>query len=90
MVSWSYRKNVDNCFDRASCLAGLYEVDQEDLSARLTWTSKDENIRITAYGNNLTDERYITGGTPLVDVTATAGTIYNLPRTYGIEAAYKF
>lgn len=90
MVSWSYRKNVDNCFDRASCLSGLYEVDQEDLSARLTWTSPDENFRITAYGNNLTDERYITGGTPLVDVTATAGTIYNLPRTYGIEAAYKF
>jgi hypothetical protein len=24
----------------------------------------------------------------LVDVTETAGTIYNLPRTYGIEAAY--
>ncbi|NND68300.1 MAG: TonB-dependent receptor [Halioglobus sp.] len=90
MVSWSYRKNVDNCFDRASCLSGLYEVDQEELSARLTWTSPDENIRVTAYGNNLTDERYITGGTPLVDVTETAGTIYNLPRTYGIEAAYKF
>jgi hypothetical protein len=23
-----------------------------------------------------------------VDVTETAGTIYNLPRTYGVEAAY--
>ncbi len=90
MVAWSYRKNVDNCFDRASCLSGLYEVDQEDLSARLTWTSNDENLRITAYGNNLTDERYITGGTPLVDVTETAGTIYNLPRTYGVELAFKF
>jgi iron complex outermembrane receptor protein len=88
MVSWSYRTDVDNCFDRGSCLAGLYEVDQEDVSARLTWLSRDEQWRITAYGNNLTDDRYIIGGTPLVDVTATAGTVYSLPRTYGVEAAY--
>lgn len=88
LLSWSYRADVDNCFDRSSCLSGLYKVDQEDLSARLTWFSPDQNLRITAYGNNLTDERYITGGTPLVDVTETAGTIYNIPRTYGIEIAY--
>ncbi len=90
LVSWSYRANVDNCFDRSSCLSGLYLTDQEDLSARLTWFSSDENLRISAYGNNLTDERYVTGGTPLVDVTETAGTVYNLPRTYGVEVAYSF
>lgn len=88
MLSWSYRTNVDNCFDSSSCAAGVYKVDQEDVSARLTWTSPDEAWRVTAYGNNLTDDRYVTGGTPLVDVTETAGTIYNLPRTYGVEAAY--
>ena len=42
----------------------------------------------TAFGSNLTDDRYVIGGTPLVDNTATAATIYNVPRTYGIEAAY--
>ena len=89
-LSWSYRTNVDNCFDRASCLSGLYEVDQEDLSARLTWMSPGQNLRLTAYGNNLTDDRYIIGGTPLVDVTETAGTVYNLPRTYGVEIDYRF
>ncbi len=88
MVSWSYRTSVDNCFDVSSCISGIYKVDQEDVSARLTWTSQDEAWRVTAYGNNLTDDRYVTGGTPLVDVTETAGTIYNLPRTYGVEAAY--
>jgi iron complex outermembrane receptor protein len=88
MVSWSYRTSLDNCFDRASCLSGVYKVDQEDVSARLTWTSPESAWRISAYGNNLTDDRYVTGGTPLVDVTETAGTIYNLPRTYGVEAAY--
>jgi iron complex outermembrane receptor protein len=50
--------------------------------------SRNERLRVTAYGNNLTDERFVTGGTPLVDVTSTAGTIYNIPRTYGVELAY--
>ena len=90
MVSYSYRTNLDNCFDRSSCLSGLYEVDQEDVSARLTWLSPEQTWRVTAYGNNLTDERYVTGGTPLVDVTETAGTIYNDPRMYGVEVAYEF
>jgi len=88
MVSWSYRTNLDNCFDYSSCKSGLCKVDQEDVVARLTWTSPDMNWRVSAFGYNLTDDRYIFGGTPLVDVTETAGTVYNPPRTYGIEAAY--
>jgi iron complex outermembrane recepter protein len=88
MLSWSYRSNLDNCFDHSSCLSGVYKVDQEDVTARLTWNSPDMVWRVSAFGNNITDERYVTGGTPLVDVTETAGTIYNQPRTYGIEAAY--
>jgi len=88
LLSWSYRTNLDNCFDASSCLSGIYKVDQEDVSARLTWNSPDMAWRVTAFGNNLTDDRYVTGGTPLVDVTSTAGTIYNQPRTYGLEAAY--
>ncbi|MFT4517784.1 MAG: iron complex outermembrane receptor protein [Halioglobus sp.] len=88
MISWSYRTGLDNCFDHASCLSGVYLVDQEDVSAQITWTSPEDSWRVTAYGNNLTDDRYVTGGTPLVGVTQTAGTVYNLPRTYGIEAAY--
>jgi iron complex outermembrane recepter protein len=90
MISWSYRTNLQNCFDATSCLSGVYKVDQEDLSARLTWNSPDMNWRVTGFGNNLTDDRYVQGGTPLVDVTSTAGTTYNLPRTYGIEAAYNW
>ena len=90
MVSWSLRADVDNCFDRSSCLSELYLVDQEELSARLTWLSQDESLRVTAYGTNLTDETYIIGGTPLIDVTQTAGIQYNIPRMYGVEFSYKF
>ncbi len=88
MASWSLRTDIDNCFDQASCLSGKYLNDQEDVSASITWISPDESWRVAAYGKNLTDERYIIGGTPLVDLTETAGTVYNLPRTYGIEASY--
>jgi len=88
MLSWSYRTNLDNCFDASSCLSGIYKVDQEDFTARLTWNSPDRSWRVTAFGNNLTDERYSEGGTPLVDVTSTGGNVYNQPRTYGVEAAY--
>jgi iron complex outermembrane receptor protein len=87
-LSWSYRTNLDNCFDHSSCVSGLYKVDQTDVSARLTWNSPNMVWRVTAFGNNLTDDRYINGGTPLVDVTSTAGVTYNMPRTYGVEAAY--
>lgn len=86
----SYRKNVNNCFDRSSCLLDLYEVDQYDLSARLTWLSPGDAWRVTAYGNNLTNYRYIEGGTPLVDVTETAGVIYNAPKMYGVEVAFNW
>jgi iron complex outermembrane receptor protein len=64
LIQYSLRKNIDGCFDRASCLAGLYLVDTEELGARLTWESPNSQWRVTAYGNNLTDERTILGGTP--------------------------
>ena len=88
MLSWSYRTNLNNCFDASSCLTDIYKVNQEDVTARLTWNSPDMNWRVSAFGYNLSDDRYVIGGTPLVDNTATAATIYNTPRTYGIEAAY--
>jgi iron complex outermembrane receptor protein len=85
MVSWSYRTNLNNCFDASSCLSGIYKVDQEDVTARLSWYSPDSAWRLIAFGRNLTDDRYIIGGTPLLDTAATG---YNQPRTYGLEAAY--
>jgi iron complex outermembrane receptor protein len=89
-LQYSLRKDVDNCFDRASCLVGIYKGDQKDLSARLSWLSNRENWRVTLWGANLTDDRYIEGGTPLVDVTETAGVVYNMPRSYGLEASFNW
>ncbi len=81
----SLRTDVDNCFDVSSCESGVYKDNQRDISARLTWTSPDKAWSVAAYGTNLSDERFIVGGTPLVDVTQTAGTVYNDPKMYGAE-----
>ncbi|NNE56617.1 MAG: TonB-dependent receptor [Hellea sp.] len=89
-VQYSLRNNIEQCFDRGSCLDGRYRTDQDDLSARLTWISNKEDLRLTAFVNNLTDSRYIIGGTPLVDVVRTGGTVYNVPRTYGLELSADF
>jgi iron complex outermembrane receptor protein len=89
-VQWSYRTHVDNCFDVASCNSGAYLTNQQAVGARVTWVSKDSKWGASAYVSNLTDQRYITGGTPLVDVTETAGTVYNEPRMYGLETHYSW
>lgn len=89
-IQFSFRKDVDNCFDVSSCDSGIYKVNQRDISARLTWASPDKSWSLSAYGNNLSDQRYIIGGTPLVDVTQTAGVVYSDPRMYGIETHYSW
>jgi iron complex outermembrane recepter protein len=89
-VQWSMRTDVENCFDRASCLSGAYLGNQRDVGARLTWSSPDKRWGAAAYGTNLLNQRYIIGGIPLVDVTQTGGMVYNDPRMYGIEAHYSW
>jgi iron complex outermembrane recepter protein len=89
-AQFSLRTEVDNCFDASSCDSGAYKVNQRDIGARLTWLSPDKAWSVTAYGNNLADQRYIIGGTPLVDGTQTAGTVYNEPRMYGVETHYSW
>ena len=86
----SYRKDLPGCFDRSSCLTGIYEHDEFDLSARLTWRSPRTNWRVSIFGSNLTNYRHIAGGIPLVDLMNTAGLQYNHPKSYGMELAYNW
>ena len=89
-ISFSLREDVDNCFDYSSCVSEIYLGDQKNLSARLTWLSPEKLYRITAFGTNIEDERYIVGGTPLTDLIETAGVVYSLPRMYGVELSARF
>jgi iron complex outermembrane receptor protein len=90
-LQYSYKSDIDYCFDAASCDSGLWlEEDQHDLSARITWISPDETWVGAIYGNNLTDEDYIVGGTALVESQGVGGYSVATPTTYGVELKYTF
>jgi iron complex outermembrane receptor protein len=90
-IQFSYKSDIDYCFDSASCRSGLWlEDEQRDLSARVTWISKDEKWVGAVYGNNLTDEDYIVGGSALVDSQGAGGYAAATPTTYGVELKYTF
>ena len=87
----TYKKDINNCFDWASCQwengKGM-EYDFYSLNARLTWRSTNEAIRVTAYGNNLTDNQSAEGGNPLIGSTESRAVDWSAPRSYGVELAY--
>lgn len=90
-VDASYKKDINSCFDYASCLwrdgdGTLFDV--YALNARLTWFSTDEKVRITAYGNNLTDNQSASNSLPLIGSTQSRAIYWGDPRTYGVELAY--
>lgn len=58
------------------------------LNAGLTWQTRIENFRITAYGNNLTDNQANVTALPLVGATQSTGIAWSDTRTYGVELAY--
>lgn len=89
-IQWSKRFQQDACFERGSCESGLYLRDQQDVSARLTWTSPEDRYSVALYGTNLTDEDHIIGGQPLVDSFGFGGAIPAPPRMYGAEVNVRF
>jgi iron complex outermembrane receptor protein len=90
-IQYSYKSDIDYCFDSASCRSGLWlEDNQQDLGARVTWLSRDEKWVGAVYGTNLTEQNYIVGGTALVESQGVGGFANATPRTYGIELQYKF
>lgn len=90
-VQYSWKSDIDYCFDSASCRSGLWlEDEQRDLSARLTWVSVDEKWVGALYGTNLTEEDYYVGGSALVESEGVGGFANATPRMYGVELQYKF
>jgi len=90
-VDATYKKDTSACFDWASCEwqngKGVL-FDFYSLNARLTWLSRDEKIRVTAYGNNLTDNQSRTSSLPLIGSTQSWAVGWSDPLTYGVELAY--
>lgn len=92
-VDATYKKDTSACFDWASCNwqnGNGVLFDFYALNARLTWLSKDEKIRVTAYGNNLTDNQSRTSSLPLIGSTQSWAVGWSDPLTYGVELAYSW
>jgi len=90
-IQGSLKKDIDYCFDSASCDTGLWLQDEQyDLSARVSWMSNDGKWLGAIYGSNLTDEDHIIGGTALVESAGVGGVVAAAPRMYGAELKYSF
>lgn len=60
------------------------------LNARMGYTPLSKNWSITAFVNNLTDERYKTNVSDIRDITASYVRTFGSPRTYGLELSFEF
>jgi iron complex outermembrane receptor protein len=90
-VQASLKHDIDYCFDATSCIDGRWlEDEQFDLSARITWLSNDGKWIGAIYGNNLTEEEHIVGGTALLESAGVGGVAVTAPRMYGAELKYSF
>jgi len=90
-IQGSWKFDIEYCFEASSCDSGYWLEDKQfDLSARLTWISRDEKWIGAIYGTNLTDEDYFNGGTALTDASGLGGMAYTAPRMYGAELQYRF
>ena len=64
---------------------------QQRTDLRIAWSSVQDRWTVAAYGNNVFDNRYVTGlhtyGTTVVGAT---GASISEPRFYGVELQYHF
>ena len=64
-------------------------LDQRDIfNANVTWTSANDQWTLSAFGKNLTDERYRTASQAVGVLWTFAN--YGPPRTYGVEVGFRF
>jgi iron complex outermembrane receptor protein len=63
--------------------------DKDLLNASITWTSPAENIDISVWGQNITDEEY-----QIHSIANSSGSeasnLYGMPEHYGVSATYRF
>ena len=64
---------------------------QQRTDARIAWTSPQGLWEVAAFGNNLADNRYVTGlNTYGKDVLGMVGAMVSEPRTYGMEVNFRY
>ena len=59
-------------------------------NARLAWRSASDSFEIGAWGRNLSDKEYRTYMFELTDVIGADQVMRGMPRSYGVDLAYRF
>ncbi|MFT5576152.1 MAG: iron complex outermembrane receptor protein, partial [Bermanella sp.] len=92
----SYKGDVFFGLDASS--AELYRQDETNAGAneyvlvdlRLTWQTDAADWRVTAYGKNVLDKRYINSTVAVTDSIGTFNQGYGDPRVYGVDVTWTF
>ena len=86
-ADYSWRSDWYN--DTANTPA-LHQDDTGLLNARITYSSPKGNWQVAAFGTNLTDEHYVTGGVGGGAVLGIDEVQYGRPQEYGVTLRYSF
>ncbi|WP_372765490.1 TonB-dependent receptor domain-containing protein, partial [Litorivivens sp.] len=92
----SYKGDVFFGLDATS--AEVYRDDERNAGAneyvlvdlRLTWMNDAGDWRVTAYGTNILDKRYINSTVAVTDSIGTFNQGYGDPRVYGVDVTWSF
>lgn len=90
-IEGSFKYDVEYCFDRGSCLSEEFRSDVQRLfAANLSWHSPNEDMRVSVFGSNLTNEDFIVGGVALTDALGSGSQNAVAPRMWGMEISYQW
>lgn len=84
---YSYR---DDVFYGATNLPNEFQEGFGLFNARATWTAPGGQLKLAAYGRNLTDEEYFSNGQDVVGPLGVAFAGVGAPREWGVELEYRF
>jgi iron complex outermembrane receptor protein len=91
-VDFSYRSKLDYQPDGhdASSAPYLIEGGYGLLNARITQSITDWNMKVSLWGKNIADRRYLAGANDFSPTLGIAYTIPGMPATYGVEIEKSF
>ncbi|MET0659854.1 MAG: TonB-dependent receptor, partial [Steroidobacteraceae bacterium] len=86
-ISYSYKDDYEYDFVADPFMGLLKQKGYGLLTARVGYVTADEKWEFSAWGDNLTDEKYYDD---VVGITPGLRASYGTPRTYGVDISYNF
>lgn len=100
-LSIDYIKTIDGIGDARAFItyaykgdhllaAGIEQTSYSLVNGKISLISEDDTWEVALYGNNLTDEAYLTNYVGILSDFGFSGAVRNTPRSYGVSFAYNF